>query len=394
MSGAAVLRDAAWLNGSRARAYALILIVLLAAAGAAVVKGRYDAARNDVSGRPPATDFIPFYASGRLAMSGHAADAYSLDRLGRAERANVAATSELPFLYPPPLLLLCAAIGALPLGLAWIVFEVIGLVPFLFLLRRLLPPDWPFLPVAAAPAIWMNLGSGQTGFLTAASFAGGAVWLDRRPLLGGACLGFLVVKPHLAVLVPVALFAARRWRAAAACAVTAGCLCTLSWIVFGTAVWLAFIAQAPLARDMMETWRQSFRLLVSAYGVVRMLGGGVTFGYAAQGACALAATALLVWRCTGRPGARAEVALLTAAALMATPYLMDYDLTCLAVPALFIARQASPRSWLPWEKVTLAILYILPLVARAAQLALGVPLALPVAAMLLLLVARRTGAEA
>jgi hypothetical protein len=46
--------------------------------------------------------------------------------------------------------------------------------------------------------------------LSAALIGGGALGLDKRPVLAGLCFGALVYKPHLAVMVRVALTAARR----------------------------------------------------------------------------------------------------------------------------------------------------------------------------------------
>jgi hypothetical protein len=391
MSGAvAALRDAAWLTGVRARAYAMILAFVLAGAAAVVIVSRYQATANDPAGRPPATDFIPFYAAGHLAAVGRPQDAYRLAALMPEERARVTMPKgSLPFMYPPPLLLLCQAVSYLPLGWAWLAFEAAGLVPFLFFVRRLLPPGWTLLPVAVAPAVWMTLGSGQTGFLTAASFAGAAALLETRPKLAGACLGALVCKPHFALMVPLALFAARRLGAAVACAATAAALCAASLAIYGPATWQAFFAQSPLARDVLENWPQDWRILLSAYGGVRVLGGGIALAYAAQLAAAGVAAWLLIAGSLRRPDGAAQIALLCAAAFVATPYVMDYDLVSLAVPALWLASASAATSWRGWEKIVLFLLYLLPLVARAAVLGLGVPLAQPVLAAFFALVCRR-----
>ncbi|MEJ0045167.1 MAG: glycosyltransferase family 87 protein [Rhodospirillales bacterium] len=203
----AALRDANWLTaraGSRLRRHP--------GAAAAGVRLRGHSGQGAPGGAEPAPftgghGFPAVLHAGRLARAGLAVDAYRLEVLTKAEQeAAVVQGGSLPFLYPPPILLLCAAVAGLPFAIAWLAFEAAGLVPLVLALRRLLPQRWALLPLLTAPAVLMNLGSGQTGFYTAASFAWAAVLLDRRPALAGAALGVLVAKPHLAVLVPVALF--------------------------------------------------------------------------------------------------------------------------------------------------------------------------------------------
>jgi hypothetical protein len=379
-----VLRDAHWLTASRGRAYAVILAVLLLASAGVVVQARLRQAAQDPHHLPEATDFLPFYTAGRLASAHRPADAYRLSVLVKEEQARaIMQGGSLPFLYPPPMLLLCAAVSALPFALAWLAFEAVGLVPLVWALRRVLPQRWAVLPLLTAPAVLMNFGSGQTGFLTAACFAWAAVLLDARPALAGAVLGVLVAKPHLAVLLPIALFAARRWHAAAACAASAAAICAVSWLVFGTAAWAAFLAQAPLAREVLEQWPADWRILLSGYGATRVLGGGVALGYAVQAVLALIAAgalAITTWR---RPGGLAEMSMLAAAALFATPYGMDYDLPILLLPAAWIAAEAQRGGWRRWEKITLSALFVLPLFVRASALLLGVPVAPPVLGALL-----------
>jgi alpha-1,2-mannosyltransferase len=74
----------------------------------------------------------------------------------------------------------------------------------------------------------------------------------------------------------------------------------------------------------------------SSFIAVRLLGGGLLLAAIVQGAVALAVVVALVRFVLRRPGGRAEGAALAAAALLATPYLADYDLVCLA-PALAVA---------------------------------------------------------
>ena len=64
---------------------------------------------------------------------------------------------------------------------------------------------------AAFPAVFVNIGHGQNGFLTAALLGGALHLLDRRPWLAGVLIGLLAYKPQFGVLIPIALLASRRW---------------------------------------------------------------------------------------------------------------------------------------------------------------------------------------
>ena len=90
-----------------------------------------------------------------------------------------------------------------------------------------------------------------------------------------------------------------------------------------------------------------------------------------------------------KPGARAEGATLAAAACVVTPFLLDYDLMLTAIPLAWVAAEAERGRFLPWEKVILASAFLLPLVARALAIWVGVPVAPLVLIALLGVVVRR-----
>ena len=64
----------------------------------------------------------------------------------------------------------------------------------------------------AFPAVLVNLGHGQNGFLTAALLGGALVVLDRRPIVAGILFGLLVYKPQFGLMIPLALVAGGHWR--------------------------------------------------------------------------------------------------------------------------------------------------------------------------------------
>jgi hypothetical protein len=82
-------------------------------------------------------------------------------------------------------------------------------------------------------------------------------------------------------------------------------------------------------------------------------------------------------------------AAVTAAVLISTPYVLDYDYVVLLAGIAFLWRDAERHGWLSWEKSALALVWAAPLVARSvAQLTL-LPLGLLTAILVLGLAVRR-----
>ena len=111
--------------------------------------------------------------------------------------------------------------------------------------------------------------------------------------------------------------------------------------------------------------------------------------FALQLPVSLLAIVLLARTARRQPGAYPEGALLVAATLLGTPYLVDYDLVCLALPVAWVMREAQRQQWLAWEKTVLLAAYVLPLVARELAVMAAVPVTPLVLTALLLVVARR-----
>ncbi len=383
------LRQADWLSADRALAYCRLFSAAVLIFGLAAQAGIFLPALADPHWRPIASDFDPFWSGARLALQGHPVLAYDMPAI-RAVEASAAQTSGglFYYLYPPVWMLLCLPFAALPYILALPAFLAAGYIAFVFSLRALVPRGWPLLPVIVFPAAILNATIGQNGFVTASCFAGAMLLLDRRPALAGACLGLLVFKPQLAIGIPLALLLAWRLRALAACAVMAVSLLAMSWLVLGAGAWRAFFAATPFIQSIL--WDPGiWPKLVSVFTGVRLLGGSRALAGAVQAASGAAGLVALGWVAWRRPGAGAEVATLVAAAMLCTPYLMDYDLVCLAVPMAWLVSRGVAAGWLGYEKIMLVLCFVLPLAARNGNLAIGVsvmPVAL--AALLCVIVAR------
>ncbi len=372
MMGATALRDAAWLTGARTRQwirpFAIALFGCVASAAVMILVA-------SVGQKPPASDFDPFWVAGRFVLQGHAASAYDIAAVDQAERAATdMPAGYLPFYYPPPFLLFCAPLGLFGFTVALLLFVVGETALIVACLRQVLPRNWGWLPLVTFPGFLVNAICGQNAALSAACFAGAAIWLEERPILAGFCLSGLVCKPQLAICLPVWLLLTRRFRCLVACGGGAVVLCAVSWLLVGSAAWHGFLAHGADAGYNIRHIAMIWPKLQSLFGAVLLLGGTVAAAAFVQAAFSLAALIWVMHLSLSRRGALIEVAVVTTASLMVTPYLLDYDLAILAVPMACLVRLAQDSGWQPYEKTLLLALFLLPLVARVSGLMLGITL--------------------
>jgi hypothetical protein len=251
--------------------------------------------------------------------------------------------------------------------------------------------EWLLLAVAF-PAVFVNLGHGHNGFLTAALFGAALVSLDRRPIVAGILFGLLAYKPQFGVLIPLVLVATNRWRCFAAATATVVLSALATTLAFGPQVWDAFLASTRFTRIVvLEQGDTGWHKIQSVFSWVRMWGGSIPLAYAVQGAVTLTAGAALVrlWRSTAPFALKA--AALCIAAILATPYSLDYDMMLLAPAIAYVLADGCARGFGPWEKTALAVLWLAPLVARSIAQVTYVPLGVWAMLAVFMLVLRRAG---
>jgi hypothetical protein len=127
--------------------------------------------------------------------------------------------------------------------------------------------------------------------------------------------------------------------------------------------------------------------------MVRMWGGGIDLAYAMQGAMMLATAAALAWLWRSRAAFPLKAAALLIGTVLATPYVLDYDLMLLAPAIAILAADAMDRDFAPYEKTALAVLWLMPLVARTVAMTTLIPLAVPVMVFGFVVMLRRAMTE-
>lgn len=399
-----ILASGDWLTRERVRLVAIALIV--ASAAGVLVLVATSRGGIDLQGRPLGTDFSNVYAAGSYVLDGNADAAFDPVRQFARERALFGAGTQFyGWHYPPYFLFVAAALALMPYGLALAVWQTITLALYLLVIRAIvatsLPPpaaatspsrrevkyDWLLLALAF-PAVLVNLGHGQNGFLTAALFGGALTLLDRRPLVAGALFGLLVYKPQYGLMLPIALAASGRWKCFAAAAATVALLTVATTLSFGASVWHVFALSTQFTRSVvLEDGNTGWYKIQSVFAWARMWGAPIPLAYAVQGvtAVALGAAVFRLWRSAAPYPLQA--AALCLAAILATPYSLDYDMMVLAPAIAFFAVDGIARGFAPWEKTILSALWLSPLVARSiahiALVPLGVPAMLAVFGLIL-----------
>lgn len=390
------IRDADWLNAKSARFYALFAFVLI---GILPIELRLVTGHGliDKFGAPFGGDYISFYAASKLALSGHAADAWNPELHKAAESAvfDNKLDGYWAFFYPPAYLLVCLPLALLSYGWSVLVAMATTSMAAIKLLHTWLKRMMPnvkgvWLLLVAFPGILMNIACGQNAALTTAIMAGGCLLLQRAPLLSGLVFGLLVIKPQLAIAIPFLLAADGRWKTFFATAFSAAALSLAAFFVVGQAGYMAFFANSHLAREALDLGLVETGAMQSAFAGLKLIGLSNSAAYAGH---ALVALTVMGWSIyiirRYRPDALALGALLASTTLLLSPFFVNYDLMLIALPMGWLVLQGVQHGFRPWEKILCAGLYLLPALARGLADMTHMPVGAVMTGMLFLFVQGR-----
>ena len=393
-SGRFALSPRSELIGVAARCW----IVIASVAIAIEFYGQTAVGLTDGKLQPLGADFIDFWSAAWLAWSGRAGEIY-VWRAFHEFLETVAGAPLGPFhySYPPVKLILTLPLAAFPYVPALAVWLVSSWYAFYRALRLAMPGKGALLLALAVPAGYINTAGGQNGYWTAALLGGGLCLLDRRPAVAGVLFGLLIYKPHLGLIIPIALLAGRRWRAFLAASATAAALVAVSLLAFGPELWADYFHSASKLRQwILEDGKDVFHRMLSVFAAARRIGFDVQAAYLIQAAVALCAAAVVAMAWYRGAPAPIRNSLVVLGTFVATPYLVDYDLIVgafvvawlFAVPGRFPDRPAMIASALilvapilaasvgKWSGFVFGPLFLIPafvLVARMAPEAFALP---------------------
>ena len=240
-----------------------------------------------------------------------------------------------PFINPPPLTWLATPLLAIPFDAAILVWSALLLVAALLAWRLVAPGAW--LTRVAHLALFAGLFPtafglmvGQPMALVAAAVAT-SWWLaeHKRAVLSGLVLSLIVLKPQLALLVPLCLLVAGRWR--------------IFWAWLVASAVIGVIALAMLGGDGVQRYRDVLSLAsqwsgTRSFAVAGPLGLGPQL-YVVE-AIVVAVAAFGAWHHrhedVGRLFATGIVA-----SLLFTPYVGFQDFAMLVLAGWFVIRSGA-----------------------------------------------------
>ena len=377
-----------WLTIARLKTYGFIALAVYLVAALALILTSTDAI--DFQGKPLGYDFITFWGASLLALDGTAPLAFDVHANHAAQLKAVAGTKAM-FLwhYPPTFMLLALPLALMPYFVSYATWMVIGLTAYGTTLWRVAPHRLTLFFGCASTGTFLAVFHGQNSLLTTALLGGALILLiEKRQIAAGILIGLLAFKPHLGVLIPLALIVTSQWRAFGAAALTTFAYVGLSTALFGTAYWTAFIDNLPLLQQVLEEGVIPWIKMPTPFAAMMLLNSSLDTAYAIQALSATLAAAIVTWSWWKVGICRANAALLIAATCLVSPYLFDYDMALLSAAIAFLAWEGLKTGrWYKGEREIYLAVAILPAmmsgIANGTGLQVGVlaPIALCVYAL-------------
>lgn len=336
------------------------------------------------------SDLSQVWVAGERALAGRAAESYEL----AVHLANLAAAfgpeCRFAWHYPPVFLIPAAGLAALSPQVAILAWMTLSLAIFTAATFVATGRRDAVLIALAHPLVFCNLTYGQNGLITAGLLTLGATLVDRRPWLAGLCFGLVAYKPQLAAFAPVVLLLTGRREVLAACLGTALALCLASVAFFGLDPWRSFLTTlSETDRLLLRDAAAGLDINFSAFGTMRLVGGGMSAAWAFQ-AGVTGATFAVAWRVWSRcADTHLRAATLLACVPMASLYLPIYDLAPLIPATILLAIAAHRAGGLRGYERGLMILAPLTAAFRPLVNEIGIPFGFLFAAATLLCVAAR-----
>jgi hypothetical protein len=321
-------------------------------------------------------DFINMWTASQLVEADRTVDIFDQEKFLAAQRQHMG--TEFPFhfwSYPPHALVLSEQLSNLPYRWAFILWTLCGLGLMFYAAGKYWSGKFAPWLLLLAPSSFVNIFLGQNGFFTSALALSGFALLPRRPVLAGVMFGLLTFKPHLGLMIPVALLAMRGWRCMVAATLTTALFVGVSVWMYGAEAWWQFL-QSTLPHQMrfMAEGDGPFQWMMPSWFMAgRIVGLPLWLAQLIQALAAVAAVVVVYRVFRGEAEWHLKVSLLFVATLVASPQGFNYDMGLVSAALICLAGLAFGTGWRRGELAVAACCWILPLAVMPLNAA-GIPI--------------------
>ena len=257
-------------------------------------------------------------------------------------------------------------------------------------IRRIAPHPTTTWLALAYPGTFQNIVHGQNGFLSTALLGGGLLLLENFPLMAGILFGLLSYKPHFAILVPIALAAGKYWKALAAMFISSICFILLSGIVLGWGTWIAFYNNISSPIMILIQEKSLWIKMPTTFASFLLAGYNLSLAGALHGFVMFGTAIIVAWVWYREAPFYIRGSALISGILLFTPYAYYYDLSLLALPLAWLGWKNFTVGWKLTGNSLLIIIWLLPIIAPAIAIALGIQISPILIAFLLFFTLRQS----
>jgi hypothetical protein len=341
--------------------------------GYALTHGHWRSGEGTLLGR----DYVNVFTAGHLMFQNGLSTIYDVDAYRRFQDVLFDhRVIEHNYSYTPVSFFYVWLFALVPYGVSYGLWIVLTGAAFALAARPYLrDAGLPTFVAVITPAAAMNVWAGHYGFLFGALWLGAWSLLDSRPRLAGVLVGLMIVKPHLALLMPLVLAARGAWRTFLFAAITVVALIASSGLLFGWQLWLDYASNTLFLQAAMVDHTEGFflRMMPTAYPVFRLSGLVPAVAWMLQAVCAVGAIAALL---RFMPSDARAAGLVTATAtFLVLPYAFNYDMTIVGLAAAILLHRAPEDAAV--HRVSAALALLLPVIVVFAN-HLAMPLAPPI----------------
>lgn len=297
-------------------------------------------------------DFDAFYIVGQMIWDGTLPQAYDTETMRAMQKAASGRDILMPWTYPPQFDLVTALFPFGSRGLSYALFITLTFFGYVLVLRSLAGQYLTAVLIAVLPTLVVTVRIGQNGFLTGALIGLFCLAFLRDRIVAGVPLGLMVVKPHLAIGLGVLVLATQRWKVLLLALAVVVAFSVVATLAFGSAVWPAFLASVPEAKENLKQGLYPIFRMTSVYAALFALGVAPGPAMIAQACVAVTVCAAIVVAHLKDIAVRRLLGLSCLATLAISPYNYDYDMPILGTGLALLACDLMTRA-LPVEKLAL-----------------------------------------